>query len=174
MSPTPQTYVMFALIPLILWRMYSRIRRMVGRQKSIAWRQRLTVFFFPLVILSLGFISYSQPESLIALIGGLAIGTGLGIFGHRLTRFEQTDEGLFYTPNAHLGIALSLLLAGRIMYRYIFLGFPGANPGPTPASTIPTPLTLVLIGMLAGYYFTYALGLMLWRRRMERNDQTIS
>ena len=171
MSPAPQAYFMFAFIPIIIWRMYSRIRRMVGRQKSIAWRQRLTVCFFPLIVLSLGLVSSSRPESLIALIGGLVIGTVFGVIGYRLTRFEQTDEGLFYTPNAHLGIALSLLLVGRIMYRFILVGFPGANSVPAPTSTVPTPVTLVLIGMLAGYYVTYAIGLIIRRHRMSRNDQ---
>ena len=42
----------------------------------------------------------------------------LGILGLRLTRFETTGEGMLYTPSAHLGIALSTLLVGRIVYRF--------------------------------------------------------
>ena len=168
MALTPQTYIMFAFIPLILWRMYSRIRRMVGRQKLIAWRQNVTVCLFPLLVMLMAFVSLSNPYVLLALAGGLAVGTGLGIFGHRTTKFEHTQEGLFYTPNAHLGIGLSLLLVGRILYRFIEVGIAGtggATPSPSPVPTAPT---LLLFGMLAGYYVTYAIGLIIWRRRAAK------
>ena len=48
---------------------------------------------------------------------GVVGGAALGRLGLRLTRFEQTPLGLFYTPNAHLGVALSLLFLGRLIYR---------------------------------------------------------
>ena len=35
---TPQSIVVIAMIPLLAWRMYSRVRRLVGRQRSRAWR----------------------------------------------------------------------------------------------------------------------------------------
>ncbi|PRC91264.1 hypothetical protein [Solimicrobium silvestre] len=168
MTNNPQTLIFLAFIPLILWRMYSRIRRMVGRQVSKPWRQWLTVCSFPLLVLLIGAVSFSQPYALLALFGGLALGIAFGVIGHRLTKFEQSTEGMFYTPNAHLGIALSLLLIGRLMYRFIETGLPGSATA-VPQNTLPTPLTLALFGMLAGYYVTYAIGLILWRRNAERN-----
>lgn len=162
MSVTPQTYVMLAFIPLILWRLYSRVRKLVGRQKSVAWRQTVTVCVFPVILILLAVTSAAQPYALMALASGIAIGVVLGIVGHRTTKFEQTEEGMFYTPNAHLGIALSLLLAGRIAYRFIEVGMMGSGTGAPPPTT--TPFTLGLIGMVAGYYVTYAIGLIAWRR----------
>ena len=168
MALTPQTYIMLAFIPLILWRMYSRIRRMVGRQKLIAWRQNVTVCLFPMLVILMGFVSLSNPYALLALAGGLAVGTGLGIFGHRTTKFEHTPEGLFYTPNAHLGIGLSSLLIGRILYRFIEVGIVGTGGATPPPSPIPTAPTLLLFGMLAGYYVAYAIGLIIWRRAAKK------
>jgi hypothetical protein len=84
----------------------------------------------------------------------------------RLTCFEVTGEGMFYTPSAHLGVALSTLLVCRIAYRFLNGGgFPGAGSGAPPAPPALTPLTLLLIGTLAGYYCTYAVGLLRWSLR---------
>ncbi len=39
---------------------------------------------------------------------------------------------------------------------------------PTPPSFAGSPLTLSTFGLIAGYYVTYAIGLMLWRNRELR------
>jgi hypothetical protein len=165
MSIAPQTLVFIALAPLIMWRMYSRVRRMVGRQTSSPRRQWLTICLFPLLAVLLGATAATQPFALLALVGGLALGALLGIVGHRLTKFEQTPEGLFYTPSAHFGIALSTLCIGRILYRFIGGGLFVAG---APPANQAGPLTLAIFGMLAGYYVSYAIGLVLWRRRVAR------
>jgi hypothetical protein len=84
----------------------------------------------------------------------------------RVTRFENTPQGLFYTPSAHVGIALSLVFVGRILYRlYQLYGNPGDSAQP-PAAYATTPLTLLIFGALAGYYVTYAIGLLRWRHSL--------
>ena len=93
----------------------------------------------------------------------------LGVLGLRLTRFEATSAGLFYTPSAHLGIALSTLLVCRIAYRFITGGFPGAGTADSAPAAL-TPLTLLLVGTLAGYYCAYALGLLRWQARVRRDQ----
>jgi hypothetical protein len=72
---------------------------------------------------------------------------------------------LFYTPNAHLGVALSLLLMARIGYRaaQLYLSAGAAQEGSSAFAR--NPLTLLIFGMLAGYYVAYAVGLLRWRRR---------
>jgi hypothetical protein len=103
-----------------------------------------------------------------SLAGGLALGVGLGFLGLRLTRFEATTRGLYYVPSAHLGIALSTLLLARLVYRFLTAGFPGSGPGTAPAAMHLTPLTLLLVGTLAGYYVTYPAGLLCWSMRHRR------
>jgi hypothetical protein len=75
----------------------------------------------------------------------------------RLTRFETTDEGHFYTPNTHIGIGLSVLFAGRIAYRFIVLGDVATAQNPAPP--FQSPLTFFIFGLTVGYYIVYQIGL---------------
>ncbi|MEJ0086930.1 MAG: hypothetical protein WDO72_14730 [Pseudomonadota bacterium] len=162
----PATSVLPFLIalPLIGWRLYRRVRSAIGRQKLSKVRPWVTVSVFPLIIALLAFGARSQAMNLLCLVGGLCVGTGLGVYGLSKTRFEATPQGLFYTPNAHLGIALSVLFTGRVIYRILELYLlDGAMPAPQ-ASFASSPLTLAVFGLLAGYYVTYAIGLIRWRR----------
>ena len=160
--------VIAAVVALVAWRLYSRIRRMIGRQRLSRVRPWFTVVAFPLLlVLLLATAGAMHPMAGVALLAGVALGTGLGVFGLRLTRFEATPAGLFYTPNAHLGIALSLLFILRLGYR---IGLPlvtGRLPDPQSAQLGSSPLTLAIFGMLAGYYVSYAIGLLRWRARVS-------
>jgi len=167
---SPNLLVPVGFGALILWRTYSRIRRMVGRQHLSRVRPWITVTIFPLLFALLASLSLAKPMSLLALAGGAAIGIGLGIYGLRVTRFEITPQGLFYTPSAHVGIALSLLFVGRILYRLVMIyGQPGAPVEPQ-ANYATTPLTMLIFGTLAGYYVTYAIGLLRWRRECSKGS----
>jgi hypothetical protein len=177
MTLSPTTLTIAILIPLVLWRMYSRIRRMVGRQRLSRVRPWVTLVVFPLIIAMLALATLTHPERLVVLAVAVAAGLALARFGLSKTKFEPTPEGLFYTPNAHLGIALSLLFVGRILYRLVemyALGLPGpAAGGPGAQDFARSPLTLGVFGLLAGYYVGYAIGLVRWRmgvmqRKRER------
>ena len=166
----PQVVVPLGVGALILWRFYTRMRRMIGRQHLSNVRPWITVAVFPLLTVLLVSTSLAKPDSLLGLGAGLIVGIGLGIYGLRVTKFEVTPQGLFYTPSAHVGIALSLLLAGRILYRFVQIsGFPGTAPPPPAANYATTPLTLLIFGTLAGYYVTYAIGLLRWRFTTARS-----
>jgi hypothetical protein len=159
----PQSIVILVAIPLILWRMYYRIKRLVGRQVSRRGRHLVTVVLFPLIALLLLFAARFAPIAVAALAGGACVGTGLALYGLRLTRFEKTTEGMFYTPNAHLGVALSMLMIGRILYRIFEIATTTAAQRSADADFARHPLTLVIFGMMVGYYVVYALGVLRWR-----------
>jgi len=166
------TIVLLALSPLIAWRLYSRVRRMVGRQRLSRIRPWIPVCLFPVLVLLLALASLRHPLALASLAGGLMAGSLLAAYGLRLTRFERTAQGLFYTPNAYLGSALSLLLVGRILYRLAELYVGGLPPAGVPADFARSPVTLAIFGTLAGYYVAYAIGLLRWRRATEgQHDQ---
>lgn len=162
-APNYLPYV-FVAVPIIVWRMYSRIKRNIGRQQLSKWRPWLTMTLFPLLVLLISFGAVSQPLKLLAMAGGIVTGALLGVFGTRHTKFENTPEGIFYTPNAHIGIALSVIFFGRIVYR-IFQVYPDGQTNPADLST---PLTLSIFGLLAGYYVTYAIGLIRYKTGVER------
>lgn len=171
----PSLVVYLGVGALIAWRMYSRIRRMVGRQKLSNVRPWISICLFSFLVAMLLLGSLSHPAHAMALAGGVAGGVVLGAYGIRLTRFEQTPAGLFYTPSLHLGIALSLLFIGRIAYRAAQLYFSSAsNVYVFPSKEFSgSPLTLLIFGVLAGYYVTYAIGLLRWRYRAGTGNSSL-
>ena len=151
---------------LVVWRLYARIRRTIGRQRLTKVRPWVTVVVFPLILVLVLATSFVHPRSGIALLAGALVGAGMGLLGTRLTRFEATPAGLFYTPNAHLGIALSLLFVLRLAWRFVALQTSGGHVDPQSMQLGGSPLTMAIFGTLAGYYVTYAVGLLRWRARV--------
>jgi len=163
----PSLFMSLGIAALVVWRLYARIRRMIGRQKLSRVRPWFTVVLFPALLALLAVVSLAHPLNLAALLAGTALGGALGIYGLRLTRFEVTPQGLFYTPSAHLGLALSLLFVGRVVYRIaeVYLAMESAAAPPSSSDFARSPLTLVIFGTLAGYYVAYAIGLIRWSRQ---------
>jgi hypothetical protein len=161
-APDVTIIALLIVLPLLAWRVYTRVRKMVGRQRLSRARAWSTLTIFPLLIALLAYASHAHVQAFSGLAAGLAGGAILGLYGLRLTRFEATPEGSFYTPSAHLGVALSLLLVARILYR-LFEIFPIDTTSPAATSLALSPLTLAVVGLLAGYYMAYAVGLVRWR-----------
>jgi len=162
-APAATTVALLLLVPLVAWRVHSRIRRMVGRQRLSKWRARITLIIFPLVSLMLASAAIAHPERLALFAVALAAGGALSMYGIKKTKFEATPGMLYYTPNAHLGIALSVLFLARIAWRVFEVWHlpPGTANGQEFARS---PLTLGVFGLLAGYYMGYATGLLHYRR----------
>ena len=163
--------MLLVLAPLIGWRVYARFRRMVGRQRLSKIRPWVTLAIYATLIGLLGFAAHAHPERLWWLAGGIGLGSLLGIFGLKTTRFEPTPKGLFYTPHAHLGIALSLLFVARIVYRFVEVNAIEPTAQHRQDDLARSPLTLAVFGLLAGYYITYAIGLVRWRLRIMQAKQ---
>lgn len=157
--------VAVALLPLVAWRVYSRIKRLTTRQRSQVWRHRTTLVFFPLLVLLLGLGGVGHPMAMLALAVGLAAGVGLGNIGIRKTSFEQVGDEFYFTPHARIGALVALLFIGRMAWRaWEWYMSDGAIAHQDFARS---PLTLGVFGVLAGYYMTYAVGLLRWRKRNE-------
>jgi hypothetical protein len=166
-QPLPsQALLTAALVAFIAWRMYARVRRTIGRQQLSPVRPWISVLLFPVLLALLALASRTLPLAEGCLLGGTTLGIALGVLGLRLTRFEDSPEGRYYTPSAHIGVVLSTLLVCRVAYRLLAGGLPSpAAAAASPAGHALTPLTLLLVGTLAGYYCSYAAGLLRWARR---------
>lgn len=166
-SPSVPMLALLIVLPLIAWRLYARFRRLVGRQRASAVRPWVTLTLFPVLAVFLGYAARSSPTALIALAAALIVGAVLGRYGLAKTQFEAGPEGRYYTPHAPLGIALFVLLAGRVAYRLVELTTlsPALARG---ADFARSPATLAIFGLIAGYYVVYALGLLRWRRAARR------
>ncbi len=143
---------------LFAWRIYRRLRRSIGRQPLRPRRIISSIVAFSVLSVLFAIAGLEFPRILIGLGGGLLAGALLGLLGLRLTKFETTDEGHFYTPNTHIGVGLTVLFIGRMIYRFwIINDETTASPhGPPPFQS---PLTDFFFGLIAGYYIVYYVGL---------------
>jgi hypothetical protein len=157
----PQPVVAAVIIPFVLWRVYQRIKRLMVRQRSQAWRHWIGVVLFPLLLVVIGLSAWHNPLALAGMAAGVAAGIALAVVGLRRTVYERIGSDFFYTPSAHIGILVSLLFLGRLLYRGFEFYFVGAAHADDFASS---PLTLLVFGILAGYYTAYAGGILRWRR----------
>ena len=161
--------------PIMLYGFYRRIHRNIARQKVQAGRLLLRSSALMLLFAALLLWPSFDPAMAAATLGGVVIGAPLALFGLRHTRFEVMPDGHYFTPNRILGVAISMLFIGRIVYRMIVL-YPmletqqkaGQAASPLmfaggPRST----LTLALLGLVIGYFTTYCLGVLLTARRLE-------
>lgn len=162
MLPTP--VVAAVLAPFVLWRVYSRIKRLTTRQRSKMWRHRTTLVFFPLLVLVLAVLSLqTAPVALAGLGAGLPLGLVLARIATSRTKFEQVGDEYYFTPNAPIGMLVAVLFLGRMAYRAYQLY--AAQGQLAHHEFVTSPLTLFIFGILAGYYMTFAVGLLAWRKR---------
>jgi hypothetical protein len=159
MVPTP--VVVAALTPFVLWRLYSRIRRLTTRQRSRTWRHRTTLVFFPLLIALMVFVSLGSPVALAALAAGIALGVPVGMLALKKTTFERTGDEFWFTPHALIGFGVAMLFIGRMAFRAWEFYLQGSF---VQHDFVRSPLTLLIFGILSGYYMTYAAGLLRWRK----------
>ena len=168
----PNFFPFLFVVPIVIWRMYSRVKRNIGRQRLGKWRPWVTLTIFPIFLILISLGAFAQPTRLVAMVAGLAAGLFLGVFGTKHTKFESTPEGIFYTPNAHIGIALSVIFGGRVLYRMFQVYSMDPNAPFNPNDFASSPLTLSIFGLLAGYYMTYAIGLIRYRSCIERTSDS--
>ena len=158
--PSPAVPVLFG--GLIAWSFYRRVRRNIGRQPLRPGRFFFSLAALGLITVFLCYASRQDPHLLLALGGGFLTGAALGLAGLRLTKFDTTEAGHFYKPDTRIGVAISLLLIGRLAYRFWVLRDVTAAPGHPPA--MQSPLTFFVVGLTFGYYIVYYTGLLLHTR----------
>jgi hypothetical protein len=161
------TLTLLVLTPFLVWRIYSRLRTAMARQRSILSRHWTGLGVFAAMVL----VPASELFGRLPMLGWLALGSAAGIaygvWAFRHTRLEQTEEGYYFTPPARLGIVIAMLFTARILY----IGFEMyANQG----GTTPTPrftdslLTMLAVGVTGGYFGTISAGLARWRYRIRQ------
>jgi hypothetical protein len=159
-----------ALLPWLLWQRYragSARRRAWSWMLALGWWTSLasTALFAVSVLVAGFFWPAAWRYCAIAWLAGLL----LGAFGHAITRFEATPQGLYYQSNRWLVLALTLLVAARIV-----AGIVQATRVWLYGATWPESGWLSHAGLLAvaalllGYATAQAFGLHRRARRFER------
>ena len=160
---------MAAVIAVVGFGVYRRVRRNIGRQTLTAMRQYVRMGLLSVLCLVLTFLHPLQPIAVAYIVSGLIVGAAVGWFALRHTQFEATAQGYFYTPHLYIGIAVTALFVGRLLYRVVLVydTVRNAAPGvrPTPDNN---PLTLGILFLTASYYIVYCTGLLRWLREAQR------
>jgi len=153
---------------------YRRFRRNFGRQPVRPLRMKLRMC----ILLALGAAlvprALESGEFLAAEAAGAAAGVALALWAAQRTRYLRHDGQLHYLPHTYTGVAVSLLVLARIVYRLIELystgelagpvGGEGSATGIAPPSIVRSPATVGLLFVLIGYYLCYY-GRVLWKSK---------
>jgi hypothetical protein len=143
-------WIFAVLIPLMI---YRRLRRSFGRQPLRPTRMTVRMIILAALGASLAPAALRSTGFLAGEAAGAAFGAALALWGAKRTRFLTQNAQLYYVPHTYAGIAVSLLVVGRIAYRFVQVysarGFvpagagPGDSPvGAAPASMVQSPLTV--------------------------------
>jgi hypothetical protein len=161
------TVALLVLAPLLVWRVYSRVKGMMKRQRSIMQRHYTGALVFTALVLVTGSQLLDQLGALAWLVVGTLGGIAYAVWGLKLTRFETVKEGYFFTPNARLGLIIAMLFVASVMY----VGFEiYANQGMGTATPKATDYVFFMpsLGLMAGYFGMYSVGLLRWRWKLRK------
>jgi hypothetical protein len=163
---SPNIIVPIVVAPLIVWRLYYRMRRTFGRQPIRPKRTWARVGICVLVTLLAAGLSVGHPRFGAGLGVGVVGGAVLGVVALKLTRFEIDGHSDCYFPNPWIGLALVALFVGRLIYKVMAV-WPEISHAADGAPTLPeSPFTLLVLGLLMGYLIAYYAGLLLHHRRL--------
>jgi hypothetical protein len=159
-----QTLLPFLIFALLGWVIYRRIRRTIGRQLIEPRRMYLRAGILTVLGAFIMLGSANSVTAMSAMAGGVVAGCALAFVGLRHTQFEATANARYYTPHMYIGLFVSLLLIGRLLYRYLqLMQHPASMVAPDPnamATLQKSPMTIAIFGIVVGYYVFYILGVL--------------
>jgi hypothetical protein len=145
------------LLPLSMLQRYrhGRTRR---RAQPLAVRVNawLLLASVPVFLLGAWLGGHWAAGALAHAAAGVGAGVLAGLTGIRLTRFERTAQGLYFTPPAWLVALLTALVAARLalaVWQWL------QPAGSLPALVGERATLFAVAGLLLGYYAAYAWGL---------------
>ena len=166
--------VPFLLAALVVFIIYRRFRRNFGQQPLRPARMVARIIILLIIGCLLMVTAVRSAAFVSALLGGVAAGIALGLWGAERTRFVRIAGQLHYVPHTYTGVLVSLLFLGRLVYRLILAygsthaaQAPGVDPATHAfalASMVQSPLTLGLFFVLVGYYVCYY-SVVLWKAK---------
>lgn len=145
------------------WLYYRRIRRSFGRQPWQPGRTIARLLLVSLVAASLACAAVLLPQVGAGIAAGAVLGAALGVFALKHTHAQLNDGKRYYTPNPWIGGGLSLLLLGRLAWRWSQGALTGSS---AQIGQQASPLTLGIAATLVAYSLVYGGGLLLRMRTL--------
>jgi hypothetical protein len=165
MSPDYARIGPLLLAALAVFLIYRRLRRSFGRQPVRPVRMTLRIAILTALGLTLLPLALRSQELLLVEALCAAAGIALALWGAKRTRYLKIGEQLYYVPHTYTGIAVTLLVVGRIVYRFVQAYTTGHAPGAgmtgaassgfAPSAMMQNPITVGLFFVLIGYYVCY-------------------
>lgn len=155
------------LLPISLWARYASGR---ARRRAQAWFIRgnawILVIVLPIFLLSTWAATPWMEGALRDACLGLLVGIAVGIVGVWLTRFERDGKGMVYTPNRWVVLALTTLVALRVLAGlWIAWGHVSGGESSTLGELLDAGAWTGVAGVFLGYGLAYTWGL---RARLSR------
>ena len=167
MTLSMSTIALLLLAPLLVWRIYSRVKGMMKRQRSIMQKHYTGAgVFFAIILVSAGQLVH-ETGPLGWLLVGAAMGIAYGVWGLKLTKFETAKEGYFFTPNMRLGLVMAMQFVAAVMYIGFEIYAAQNSMQPTPRVTEYI-FFMPSLGLMAGYFGTMSAGLLRWRWKLRK------
>ena len=169
--------VVLALIALVPLSIVLRYRAGTSRRRARSWI--VTLNFTGLVVSVAFFLTAAAvsnvwvPDAFAYATAGLTIGGILGALGLGLTRWESAPGSLHYTPNRWLVLAITVVVAARIVYGF-WRAWHAWRVGPDDGSWFAAAGVAGSIAagaVVLGYYLVYWWGV---RRRLRTSGRTSS
>ena len=163
--------LVIVMTPLLL---IQRYRVGSSRREARPWVATLAVvsmsvsalFFLITASVTTMWVPYAFTNA----VEGLAAGCVIAVLGLLLTRWEATPRSLHYTPHRWIVLAITLLVAGRVLfglYRSVMAAQAGIA-GSSAIASFGVPQSLGAGGVVIGYYLVFNAGVR-WRlRRWQR------
>ncbi|MDP9010102.1 MAG: hypothetical protein M3N91_15575 [Pseudomonadota bacterium] len=164
----------FLIAALMMFVIYRRFRRNFGQQPLRPVRMQVRIVLLLIVGCLLLPSAFRSIALLSAALAGVAAGVALALWGAARTRFLTIDHQRYYVPHTYTGVAVSLLLLGRLTYRLLQVygashaigaaDLDSSDQAFAPAGMLRSPLTVGLFFVLMGYYVCYY-SVVLWKAK---------
>ena len=172
----PGVIGIMVVVVLISFVVYRRYRRTVGRQRLSPKRMILRVMLLCVAGVFLGVAVVVSPTALFEVLISLALGLAAAYLGLRLTKFESTSGGEFYTPNIYVSFAVFGIFVVRLLYRLVFEFQTGPSAQAASSNSFAgyggDPLVAAPFFLLIGYYVFYYGGVLLHFRALREDEDT--
>lgn len=167
---------------LVLYFIYRRFRRNFGRQPLKRSRLKLRIGVLAIIGGLLLIPTFLSTSSLMATALSIGIGVALALWAARYTRFEKEDNKLYYIPHTYVGMVVTALFLGRIIYHvavvshsaYSMVGVEAAGVSPRDfggfSAVYQNPITRCVFYILAGYYCYYYWYVLHEAKRLKAED----
>lgn len=169
--PLLLVFVVGASIVLLPFSLVQRYRVGTARRPGRGWLATINLASLWLSSMLFGLAatvtSLWVPDALAYTLTGFALGGLLGLLGLALTRWEETPDTLYYTPNRWLVLGITLVVTARVLYGF-WRSWQAWGAGLDYRAWATTAGVAGAMGAGAtvlGYYLVYWLGV---RRKLKR------